>query len=220
MAVDVEICRSSQRFADRAPGRMTWHTLSFGAFYDPERVAIGPLVCHDEHLLAAGRGFESHHHADVDIVTWVVSGALRHTDSLGGSSVLRPGTVGVLRAGTGVEHSEVAAAPQTRFVQSWLSSAATEVEYAATPVDPVTGSFTELVRLGDAALTVGRLEAGQTVTVPDGELRHLFVASGALLRNSLAEPLAAGDAYLLRSAGEVTVAAAVPTELLLWQLPA
>jgi len=199
---------------------MTWHTLSFGASYDPARIAIGPMVCHDEHLLAAGAGFETHHHADVDIVTWVVSGALRHTDSLGGSSVLGPGTVGVLRAGAGVDHSEIAAAPQTRFVQAWLSSEATGVEYAATPVGPVADSFTEIVRLGGAALSVARLEAGQTVTAPDGELRHLFVATGGLLRNSLAEPLAAGDAYLVRGAGEVTVAAAVPSELVLWQLPA
>ena len=88
-----------------------------------------------------------------------------------------------------------------------------EAEYAVTPVEPASGSFTEAVRVGEAPFAVARLEAGATVAVPDGALRHLFVASGALLRNSLAEPLSAGDAYVLRGPGEVTVTAGVPTEL-------
>src|SRR5689334_9158618 len=79
MSVTVEIRRGSARFVEREVGRVTHHSFSFGEHYDPERLAFGPLVCHDDHLLGSGRGFDTHHHSDLEIVTWVVSGALRHT---------------------------------------------------------------------------------------------------------------------------------------------
>jgi redox-sensitive bicupin YhaK (pirin superfamily) len=200
---------------------MTWHSFSFGSHYDPDRVAFGPMVCHDEHLLADGRGFDTHHHEGLEILTWVLSGALAHTDSLGGAAELRPGAVGHLSAGEGVEHAEIAAAPQTRFVQVWLTAEdpARPPVYEIAPVSLADGSFTSAARpRSDAELGVVRLDAGQTVTVPAAARRHLFVATGALLRNSLAEPLVAGDAFLITedSPGPIDVTAAVPSELLLW----
>jgi quercetin 2,3-dioxygenase len=219
MAVTVEIFRGSARFPDRGEGRMTWHSFSFGAHYDPDRVGFGPMVCHDEHLLADGRGFETHPHRGVDIITWVVSGAVRHTDSAGGSTLLEPGSAGVLSAGAGVEHSEIAAAPQTRFVQVWIASDSDRAGYAVRPVSFTPGAFAPAVELAAGELAVARLAAGESIAVPGGGLRHLQVASGALLRSSLAEPLQAGDAFGLRDETEITVAAAVPTELLLWSFP-
>lgn len=200
---------------------MTWHSFSFGSHYDPERVGFGPMVCHDEHLLGAGQGFEQHHHEGLEILTWVVSGALAHTDSLGGTAELRPGEVGLLSAGSGVEHSEIAAAPQTRFVQVWLTAEdlTRPPSYDVVPVDLAAGSFTEVARpRSDAVFAVARLEAGETVTVPGAPRRHLFVATGALLRSSLAEPLAAGDAFVITqdSPDPIEVAAGVPSDLLLW----
>jgi redox-sensitive bicupin YhaK (pirin superfamily) len=200
---------------------MTWHTFSFGSSYDPDWIGFGPMICHDEHLLGVGRGFEPHRHQGLEIVTWVLSGALTHTDSLDGRTELRPGQVGLLSAGSGVEHSEIAVAPQTRFVQVWLTATepARPPSYDAVPVDLVDGSFSEAARpRPDATFAVARLGAGQTVTVPAARLRHLFVASGALLRSSLAEPLGSGDAFLIteESPETVEVTAAVPTELLLW----
>lgn len=202
---------------------MTWHAFSFGSHYDPDRVGIGPMVVHDEHLLAGGQGFETHHHERLEIVTWVLSGALAHTDSTGTTNVLRPGSVGILSAGSGVDHSEIAAEPQTRFVQVWLTAEETAraPSYAVSPVDLVDGSFVEVAapRPG-ARFAVARLRAGDSVTLPEARLRHLYVASGALVRNSLAEPLAAGDAYEITAGSDaedpVTVAAGVSTELLLW----
>lgn len=223
MAVTVEIRRGSARFVERDRGRATWHAFSFGAHYDPANVGFGPMVCHDEHLLADGKGFATHPHRDLAIVTWVVSGALTHTDSTGGSHTLLPGEVGVLQAGAGVEHSEVAAAPQTRFVQVWLLPD----EYGATPaysVAPVErGALVEAVRpTGSATLWVAQLAAGESVTLPRAPRLHVFVASGALLRSSLAEPLSAGDAFLMtdESAAELTVTAGVETQLLIWGLSA
>jgi len=179
------------------------------------------MVCHDEHLLGNGHGFDTHRHSGVAIVTWVLSGTLEHRDSLGGATALEPGAVGVLYAGDGVEHSEMAAAPQTRFVQVWLRSDE-PASYNVMPVAPpasAEGGFVEACRVADATFYVARPGAGEAVTLPGGALRHLFVARGALLRSSLAEPAAAGDAFVVRGDETVTVTAAVPTELLLWSLP-
>lgn len=211
---------------------MTWHSFSFGPHYDPDRVGFGPMLVHDDHLLGNGQGFETHHHERVEIVTWVLSGALTHTDSTGATSELRPGSVGILSAGAGVDHSEIAAAPQTRFVQVWLTSDDPDrtPSYAVVPVSVAEGRFTEVAApVAGASFAVARLAAGESVTLPEARLRHLFVASGALLRNSLAEPLAAGDAYEIGpdapadQAGDpasapapVVLTAGVPTELLLW----
>ena len=117
----VEIRRGSTRFVEREAGRVTRHSFSFGAHYDPARLGFGPMVCHDDHLLGPGRGFDTHRHSGLEIVTYVVSGSLRHTDSTGATSVVPAGSVAVLSAGAGVEHSEVATDEgPCRFVQVWL----------------------------------------------------------------------------------------------------
>jgi redox-sensitive bicupin YhaK (pirin superfamily) len=222
--VTVEIRRGTARFTERDAGRATRHAFSFGAVYDPAHVAFGPMICHDEHVLGNGRGYDTHRHAGLDIVTWVVSGALTHADSVsspaGGSHTLLPGEVGHLRAGAGVEHSEIAAAPQTRFVQVWLRGEdGEEPSYDVHPVSP--GTLTEALTVAGSTLWVSRLSAGASVTLPEGRLLHVYVASGALLRNSLAEPLAAGDAMLVSDeARPLSLSAAVDTELLIWRLSA
>ena len=215
-----EIRRGTARFTEREIGRATRHAFSFGADYDPAHVSFGPMICHDEHLLGEGRGFDTHRHSGLDIVTWVVSGALTHVDSVGGSHTLVPGEVGHLHTGAGVEHSEIAAAPQTRFVQVWLRSEdGGEPSYDVREVGP--GPLTEALTVAGSTLWVSRLSAGERVTLPQGGLLHVYVASGALLRHSLAEPLAAGDALLASDATEpLSVTAAVDTELLSWRLSA
>jgi hypothetical protein len=220
VTVAVEIRRGTARFTEREVGRATRHAFSFGAVYDPAHVAFGPMICHDEHLLGNGRGFDTHRHADLDIVTWLVSGALTHTDSLGRSHTLVPGEVGHLHAGAGVEHSEIAAAPQTRFVQVWLRAKdGDEPSYDVHPVSP--GTMTEALTIAGSTLWISRLAQGESVTLPAGGLLHVYVASGALLRNSLAEPLAAGDALLVRDVADpLSVTAAVDAELLIWGLSA
>src|SRR5918998_650537 len=120
--VAVEIRRGSSRFMERHARRATWHSFSFGADYDPDRVSFGPMVCHDDHRLALGQGFPTHSHRGLVIVTWVLQGSLTHTDPSGSAVDVAPGSVAVLRAGAGVEHSEVASSPQTRFVQVWLTA--------------------------------------------------------------------------------------------------
>ncbi|MBZ5738072.1 pirin family protein [Nocardioides mangrovi] len=215
----VEIRRGTDRYLTRGEGYFTRHSFAFGGHYDPENVRFGRLVCHDDHRLKAGAGFPDHEHRDVEIVTWVLSGSLEHSDSEGHTATVRPGEVQVLSAGSGVTHAEVAGPEgQVRFVQAWLTpeEPGTTPAYDVRPVSLEPGALTEVVTLGDATLLVARLDAGQTVTLPDAPLQHVFVAGGALTRSSLAEPLADGDAFRITDEPGHEVTAAVPTQLMVW----
>lgn len=210
--MSVGIRRGTDRFVDRHPGRRTLHAFSFGSTYDPDWTAFGPMVCHDDHLLANGQGFEPHEHGGLVIVSYVVSGALTHTDDHG-SVTLSPGEVGVFRTGALATHSEVASAPQTRFVQVWLSDpdpgsgpGSTSYEVVGSPVRPLPGAELSVVRLGD----------GESVTVPAAPRVHVYVARGALLRSSLAEPLQEGDAFLFTDEPAYDLTAGTETDLLCW----
>jgi quercetin 2,3-dioxygenase len=219
MQMSVEIRRGTDRYLTRGEGYFTRHSFSFGGHYDPENISFGPLVCHDDHRLKAGTGFSDHPHRDVEIVTWVLSGSLQHSDSAGHSGVVRPGEVQVLSAGSGVTHAEIAGPEgQVRFVQAWLrpAEAGTPPAYSITPVTLAPGELTEVVRLGSSRLLVARLDPGDIVTLPDEPLQHAFVAGGALTRSSLAEPLADGDAFRITDTPGLAVTAAVPTELMVW----
>ncbi|HET6940108.1 MAG TPA: pirin family protein, partial [Nocardioides sp.] len=179
---------------------------------------FGPMVCHDDHLLRAGEGFPPHEHSDLVIVSWVLSGELDHDGPTGRESV-GPGQVAVLRTGAGVIHSEVAAAPQTRFVQVWLSAPGhEESSYEVATPALSTGA---VVRVAEpepgAVFSVARLDANQTLSIPPAPLTHVFVGRGALLRSSLAEPLQDGDAFLFTDEPAHEVTAGVPSELLIWQ---
>jgi len=205
---------------DRAEGRVTHHSFSFGEHYDADRLDFGPMVCHDDHLLGSGRGFDTHRHRDLEIVTWVVAGALRHTDSSGATTVLEAGSVGVLSTGDGVDHSEHATETgPCRFVQMWLRPVAGESEPGYTS-RPVTLPPNELVPVAqprsDAVLWAGRLDGRGSIGLPAAPRVHAFVATGALLRSSLAEPLHAGDAFLMTDEPGYSVTAGVPTDLLVW----
>lgn len=222
MDVTVQIRRSSARFTERGAGRATQHSFSFGNHHDPDRLRFGPMVCHDDHLLGAGEGFDTHRHSGVVIVSWVLSGGLAHT-GVGDPLVVSPGQVAVLRAGDGVtgppvEHSEVAAEPRTRFVQVWLAAddpGGPSYDVAQPALVP--GVLTEVVApLPGATFSVARLGTGDTVELPAAARVHAFLATGALIRSSLAEPLSAGDAFELVDHPAATVTAAVPSELLVW----
>lgn len=224
MPVTVTIRRGSARFVDRAAGRVTHHAFAFGSHYDAEHISFGPLVCHDDHLLGSGQGFDEHRHADLEIVTWVVAGAVSHRDSSGGETVVEAGSVAVLSAGSGVSHSEHATADgPARFIQMWLTPDAPGADPSYSVERPQLPP-NELVAVAspraDSVLSVVRLDGRSPVTLPAAPRVHVFVASGALLRSSLAEPLHTGDAFLMTDEPEHTVAAGVPTDLLVWTFTA
>jgi redox-sensitive bicupin YhaK (pirin superfamily) len=235
--MSVEVRRGSVRFVTRAEGRTTRHSFSFGDHYDPENVGFGPMVCHDDHLLRGGVGFPDHPHSDLEIVTWVLAGAVVHAASVGPPTTVGAGQVQVLSAGSGVVHSEFAEPDSgpTRFIQTWVrpDQPGTEPSYSSAPVGdavapgdlvPVASGHDDAaaVRIGTASATLHAvvLDAGQSVTLPDDPLQHVFVATGSLARFSLAEPLSAGDAFRVRDRPGLSVTAASPTELLVWSFAA
>ncbi len=213
----VAIRRGTDRFTERLPGRLTSHAFSFGASYDADHVRFGPMVCHDEHLLRVGEGFPPHEHAGLVIVTWVVSGAVAHTGPEG-QARLEAGQLGVLRTGAGVVHAEVSDAPQTRFVQVWLTAPGPEEpSYAVSSPELPPDELVPVLRpFEGATLSVVRLGDHSSVTVPAAPRVHVFVSRGALLRSSLAGPLHEGDAFLFTDEPATELTAGVPSELLVW----
>lgn len=216
-----EIRRADDRFRTQGDGVSTWHSFSYGAHYDPDNVGFGPLIAINTERIEAGRGYELHHHADVEIVTWVLEGALQHQDGTGHRGIIRPGTAQRLSAGTGVQHSEQNASDDEPlvFVQMMLSSDHdAEPEYAQADFDPVHGELTPTIDVHAAArLFVVRLAAGQSVTVPPARrsLVHVMTGSvdlhGTTLTSGDEARLTDGDAYDLSAAGD-------GGDVLVWQL--
>jgi redox-sensitive bicupin YhaK (pirin superfamily) len=235
VSVTVVVRRALARFLTRESGRQTRHSFSFGPFFDADRVSFGPLVALNDDLLGRDAGYPEHEHSDLVIVTWVVTGRLEHRDPAG-TTHQPAGQLAVTAAGSGTTHSERAAGEVTRFVQMWLTPdepGGTPHREVATPDLTVPGWVT-VAGDGDGALGLGiagarlqlaDLEAGETLALPGSPRVYVFVVSGALIRSSLAEPLATGDAFEItagepdaagRAGRDLTVTAAVPTQLLAW----
>jgi redox-sensitive bicupin YhaK (pirin superfamily) len=221
----------SDRSSEAVRGRLTRHSFSFGPHFDPTNLGFGPLVCHNDDEVAPGAGYPDHPHSELEIVTWVLEGALVHTDSArpGAPHVVEAGRAQVLSAGTGVRHSE-AADPRSgrcRFVQAWLTPSAPGAtpSYVVGEAPPPASGLVEVaggsglpIGTTGARLLVARLAPGGSVVLPDDPRQHVFAATGAASLAGL--DLGAGDAVRLSDEPGHVVTAVEETELLVWSFGA
>lgn len=235
----VEVHRSADRFLTVAPARpdaaegwaRTRHSFSFGEHYDPENVGFGPLVALNDETVRAGERYPEHTHRDVEIVSWVLSGTLRHADSDGSWGMVGAGSVQRLSAGSGVTHSEGATrGERVHFVQTWVrpDEPGTPPSYAVGAVDgaalatswvPVaSGSEPDALvnlRSRGTTLSVTRLEAGEDRTLPEVPSAYVLVARGSVEVETVGR-LDEGDALQLTVAAPLRVVAREPAEILVW----
>jgi len=219
-----------RRGAERGRSRLDWldsrHTFSFAEYHDTRHMGFRALRVINEDRVAPGRGFGTHMHRDMEIVTWVLSGALQHRDSLGSGSVIRPGDVQRMSAGRGVAHSEFNASDgePVHFLQIWVRPEVRDLpasyEQRQIPADEMRRRLRPIVapdaRDGavtihqDATILATRLEAGERVEHVLATGRHAWVqvASGALTLDG--GTLQAGDGAALSDEASLTIAATAP----------
>ncbi len=232
----IRVLPSTERFHTDAGWLDSRHTFSFADHYDPERLGFRALRVINDDRVQPARGFGSHSHRDMEILTYVLSGELAHRDSMGNGSVIRPGDVQRMTAGTGVVHSEMNPSRNqpVHFLQIWIvpDRAGHEPGYEQK-------AFPEADRKGklrlvasrdgrdgsvtihqDASVYVASLDAGQRVEhrPAAGRSAWVQVARGELRLNGKA--LEAGDGAAIAGEAEITIAALEPSELLLFDLAA
>jgi quercetin 2,3-dioxygenase len=226
--------------AERGIANFGWldsrHSFSFGDYYDPNHMGFGPLRVINEDRVRAGAGFDTHGHRDMEIISYVLDGALEHKDSIGTGSVIRPGDVQRMSAGTGIRHSEFnhSKTEPVHFLQIWLlpgrdgikpgyeqktfgdADKRGRLRLLASP-DGRDGSVTVHQ---DAQLYATLLDDGQCVTHTLAPARRAWVqvVRGAVDVNGKA--LAAGDGAAISNEREAAITAlADGSEVLLFDLP-
>ena len=227
-----------RRSAERGHFDFGWldtrHTFSFADYYDPRFMGFRSLRVINEDWVEPGRGFGTHGHRDMEIITYVLEGALEHRDSMGNGSVLRPGEVQRMSAGTGVLHSEFNHSRDERvhLLQIWIlperegvkpsyeekTFGAAEKNGRLRLVASREGSDGSVKINQDARLYAALLEPGQQVTHQLAPGRHawLQVARGAVELNGHA--LRQGDGAAVSDEQTLTIVGAEPAEILLFDL--
>jgi redox-sensitive bicupin YhaK (pirin superfamily) len=224
---------------DRGVANFGWldsrHSFSFGHYHDPQHVGFGPLLVINEDKVAPGQGFGTHGHRDMEIISYVLSGALEHKDSMGNGSVLKYGDVQRMTAGTGVRHSEYnhSNSEGVHFLQIWIepSQAGIAPGYEEKHFTPE--SKTGALRLiaspdgrdgsvlvhQDALVYAAILDGGEELvhTLGTGRQAYVHLIRGALTVNGAA--LKAGDAAKLTGEAAVSLSGADNAEVLLFDLP-
>ena len=227
-----------RRSAERGHANHGWldsyHSFSFADYHDPDHVQFGPLRVINEDVIAGGQGFGAHGHRDMEIVTYVLDGALAHRDSMGNGSTIRHGDVQRMSAGTGVMHSEFNASKDeaVHLLQIWVLPARRgdqpgyeekhfddagkrgRLRIVASP-DGRDGSVTIH---SDASIHAALIDGDERAeyAVPAGRRVYVHVARGALAVNG--EALAAGDAAMLSDVERVTLDQGEAAEVLLFDL--
>lgn len=210
------------------------HSFSFGHYYDPKHVGFGPLLVINEDKVSPGQGFGTHGHKDMEIISYVLSGALEHKDSMGNGSVLHYGDVQRMTAGTGVRHSEYNHSDRegVHFLQIWIQPSQGGIEPGYEEKHFTPESKTGVLRLvaspdgregsvlvhQDAYIYASILnEGGVEHTLAAGRQAYVHVIRGSLSVNGVA--LKGGDAAKITGEEKVVLSGADNVEVLLFDLP-
>jgi hypothetical protein len=212
----------------------SWHSFSFADYYDPSHMGYSALRVINDDRIAEGGGFGAHPHRDMEIVTYILDGALAHQDSMGNGSVIRPGDVQRMSAGSGVVHSEANANQgETRLLQIWILPKTKGGAPGYEQIHFEDADLKDRLRLvaspdgrdgsvhiqQDAAIYATRLSAGATArhTLTAGRKAYLQMAKGELRLNGA--HLNEGDGAMLEQETALELTAVKDTEALLFELP-
>jgi redox-sensitive bicupin YhaK (pirin superfamily) len=212
------------------------HTFSFGEYYDPAQMGFGPLCVINEDRVSPGQGFGTHGHKEMEIISYVLEGALEHKDSIGTGSVIRPGDVQVMSAGTGIRHSEFnhSKTEPVHFLQIWVTpnrlGIAPRYEQKTFPdaekrgrlrlVGSSDGRDGSVVIHQDVELLAALLNAGEKLThaLATGRKGWIQVIRGAVALDG--RDLVAGDGAAVANEPGLSITAKVDnTEILVFDLP-
>lgn len=213
----------------------TYHSFSFGRYHDPAQMGFSNLRVINEDVIAPGGGFPEHGHNDMEIVTYVLQGALQHRDSMGNGSVIRPGDIQRMSAGTGVTHSEYNPSTEqpVHLLQIWLEPNSPGVqpgyEQRHFPPEERRGRWVLLVSPDGRDGSVAAHQDGllySTLLEPGDQLDYRFAPDRRgylqLARGSLqigGVTMRAGDGLKIQKQEQLQISAVEPTEVLLFDLP-
>ena len=246
-SASVDIRPAADRAATRISWLDSKHSFSFGGNYEPDNTHHGLLLVNNDDRVAPGTGFDTHPHRDMEIVTWVMQGSLVHQDSTGNNGVIYPGLAQRMSAGRGILHSEKndswtltgreTHSEPVHFVQMWVvpDESGRDPGYQQLEIDDelLRGRLVTIAsgmpeHRDQSAITIGnkyaalhgaRLQAGESVQLPQAPYLHLFVPRGAVSLEGAGE-LLEGDAARLTATGGQRVTATEPSEILLWEMHA
>lgn len=228
----------ARRGVDRGQSQLGWldsrHSFSFADYYDPAHMGVGDLRVINEDRVQPGGGFATHAHRDMEIISYVLEGALEHKDSMGNGSVIRPGDVQRMSAGTGVRHSEYnhSKSEPVHFLQIWIVPQARGLPpgYEQKHFDDAAlrgvllliaspdGDQGSVSLHQDTRLYAARLDRGESVRykLADNRKAYVHIARGNLNLNG--KPFSAGDGATIAEENTVELAADQPAEVLLFDL--
>lgn len=238
LGIEDQVMITIRNNEDRGRTEIDWldsrHTFSFGEYYDPQYMGFRALRVINDDRVAPGGGFGTHPHRDMEIITVVLEGALEHKDSLGSGSVIRPGDVQLMSAGTGIRHSEFNHSQQepVHFLQIWIlperkglkpgyeqqSFSSKETNGSWHMVAAPDSNNGALAIHQDVRLSVATLSRGEQAgySLAPGRYAWVQVATGGVTLNGNA--LRAGDGAAVSDETKLTVKATEPAELLLFDL--
>jgi redox-sensitive bicupin YhaK (pirin superfamily) len=231
----LQVLKNSQRGAADHGWLQSNHSFSFGHYYNPNEMGFGPLLVINEDRVQPSRGFGTHSHDNMEIISYVLSGALEHKDSMGNGSVIHYGDVQRMSAGTGVQHSEFnhSSSERVHFLQIWITPDVTGIEpgYEEKHFDSASkmgnlrliasadGRDGSVLIHQDAKIFASILNADDYVKydLASGRTAYVHLIRGQIEINGI--KLSAGDALKISEESLIEFKNAADAELLLFDLP-